>query len=115
MAASKNQKSILISQLIDELKVAFPNAEELPRRPIVESVILAILRENRSLKDSNRALEHFLSKSNYVDLNELRVSELREIQNIIGNTPDSDLRARAIRKFLKQIFQKNYKQKTIKI
>ena len=109
MAASKNQKSILISQLIDELKVAFPNAEELPRRPIVESVILAILRENRSLKDSNRALEHFLSKSNYVDLNELRVSELREIQNIIGNTPDSDLRARAIRKFLKQIFQKNYK------
>ncbi len=107
MAASKSPKSILTSQVIDELKAAFPKAEEFPKLPIVESVILAILRENRNLQDSLRALNQF--RSSYVDLNELRVSELREIQTIIGHIPDSELRARAIRKFLKQIFQKNYK------
>lgn len=107
MAASKSPKSILTSQVIDELKVAFPKAEEFPKLPIVESVILAILRENRNLQDSLRALNQF--RSSYVDLNELRVSELREIQTIIGHISDSELRARAIRKFLKQIFQKNYK------
>ena len=107
MASSKSSKSILTSQVIDELKTAFPKAEEFPKLPIVESVILAILRENRNLQDSLRALNQF--RSSYVDLNELRVSELREIQTIIGHIPDSELRARAIRKFLKQIFQKNYK------
>jgi endonuclease III len=107
MASSKSSKSILTSQVIDELKTAFPKAEEFPKLPIVESVILAILRENRSLQDSLRALNEF--RKNYFDFNELRVSELREIQTIIGHVPDSELRARAIRKFLKQIFQKNYK------
>lgn len=107
MASSKSSKSILTSQVIDELKSAFPKADELPKLPIVESVILAILRENRSLQDSLRALNLF--RTTYFDLNELRVSELREIQTIIGHFPDSELRARTIRKFLKQIFQKNYK------
>lgn len=108
MAASKTHKSLLVSQMIDQLKSAFPDVAELPRLELVESVLFAILRENRNSAEALQSLARF--KTDYEDdFNELRVSGLREILRKMGPSPDAEARARSIRKFLHQIFDKNYK------
>ncbi|MBI1324580.1 hypothetical protein GC170_15540 [bacterium] len=108
MAASKTHKALLVSQMIDQLKSAFPDVAELPRLELVESVLFAILRENRNSTEAMQSLARF--KTDYEDdFNELRVSGLREILRKIGPSSDAEARARSIRKFLHQIFDKNYK------
>jgi|GEM_PF-215170 len=108
MAAAKPPKALLISQWLEQLKTAFPNTPELPRLDFVESVIFAILRENRSSSEALATLTRF--KTDYEnDFNELRVSGSREIAQKIGPLPDAESRARTIRKFLHDIFDKNYK------
>lgn len=107
MATPKSPKAITIPQVLEELRKIFPGTEDVPRLPIVESVLLAILRENHDLKDAHRVLARF--RSDYVDLNELRVSSLKEIQALIGPVANAEERARKVRRFLKQIFQHNYK------
>lgn len=108
MAAAKPPKALLISKLIDQLKTAFANTAELPRLDFVESVIFAILRENRSTSEAMTALARL--KADYEsDFNELRVSGLGEIARKIGPVPDAEARARGIRNFLHAVFDKNYK------
>lgn len=107
MATPKSPKAITVPQLIEDLKAAFPGTEDFPKMPIVESVLLAILRENHNLQDALRAMARF--RSDYVDLNELRVSEIKEYQEIIGPLADSETRARSIRRFLRELFKHNYK------
>lgn len=108
MAASKPPKALLISQLMDQLKSVFPDAAEVPRLELVDSVLFAILRENRNSADALATLAQI--KRDYDDdFNELRVSSLREIAQKIGPGADSEARAQAIRAFLHQIFNKNYK------
>ena len=107
MATPKSPKAITVPQLIEELKAAFPGTDEFPKMPIVESVLLAILRENHNLQDALKSMARF--HSDFVDLNELRVSEIKEYQAIIGPLPDSEARGRAIRRFLREIFKHNYK------
>lgn len=108
MAAPKTPKALLISQMLDQLKSAFPDVADLPRLEMVESVIFAILRENRNSAEALASIARF--KSDYEDdYNELRVSGLREILRKIGPASDAEARAREIRRFLHQIFDKNYK------
>ena len=108
MAAPKTPKALLISQMLDQLKSTFPDVADLPRLEMVESVIFAILRENRNSAEALASIARF--KSDYEDdYNELRVSGLREILRKMGPAPDAEARARAIRRFLHQIFDKNYK------
>ncbi len=108
MAAAKPPKALLISQWLEQLKTAFPNTPELTRLDFVESVIFAILRENRNSAEALATLSRF--KTDYEnDFNELRVSGTREIAHKIGPFADAESRARTIRKFLHDIFDKNYK------
>jgi endonuclease III len=108
MAVPKTPKALLISQLVDQLKTALPVVADLPRLDLVESVIFAILRENRSSSEALTSLAAF--KADYDDdFNELRVSSLREITRKLAPSPDAEARAKAIRRFLHQIFDKNYK------
>jgi endonuclease III len=108
MAAPKSTKSDLIAKFLDTLKATFPRTPELNRLELVESVLFAILRENRSSTEALATLARFKTEFDD-DYNELRVSSLREIQKCIGPCPDSENRAKAIRKFLHQFFDKNYK------
>lgn len=107
--SSAKSKVISIPQLVEEIRKLFPDTLEMPRLPILECVLLAILRENHPLASALKALNHLRSRDNFFDWNEVRVSDLKEIQSYLSDYPDSEARAKAIKRFLKDLFRHNYK------
>lgn len=107
--SSAKSKVISIPQLVEEIRKLFPDTLEMPRLPILECVLLAILRENHPLASALKALNNLRSRDNFFDWNEVRVSDLKEIQSYLSDYPDSEARAKAIKRFLKDLFRHNYK------
>ena len=101
-------KAQLLTNVHDLLKKRYkPKADRgQARLTILEAVVYGICHEGMSRQDANTALTRF--KERYFDWNEVRVSSLVEIQGTLEGFPDSEERARRIRKFLRQMFQKTY-------
>lgn len=102
-------KVISLPQLVEEVRKQFPDSMEMPRLPILECVILAILRENHPLASALNALNQLRDRDNFFDWNEVRVSGLKEIQSYLADYPDSEKRAVDLKRFLKELFRQNYK------
>jgi endonuclease III len=76
------------------------------RLSILEAVVYGICRENTTREQANQALARF--KDEFFDWNEVRVSSLDEIQESLAGIPEPEERARRIRRFLRQLFQRTY-------
>lgn len=107
--SSAKSKLITVPQLVEQLKKLFPDTPEMPRMPILECVLLAILRENHPLASALNALEALRNREIFFDWNEIRVSDISEIQALMPDYPDSEARSVAIKKFLKDMYRQNYK------
>jgi endonuclease-3 len=84
-----------------------PKAERAAGRlSILEAVVYGICHEGMSREEAGRALSRF--KDDYFDWNEVRVSTLDEIQQTLAGFPQAEERARRIRRFLRQLFEKTY-------
>jgi endonuclease III len=84
-----------------------PKAERnASRLSVLKAVVYGICHEDTTREHANQALSRF--KDEFFDWNEVRVSSLEEIQENLAGIPDPEDRARRIRRFLRQLFNRTY-------
>jgi endonuclease III len=76
------------------------------RLSVLKAVVYGICHEDTTRENANQALSRF--KDEFFDWNEVRVSSLEEIQENLAGIPDAEERARRIRRFLRQLFNRTY-------
>lgn len=76
------------------------------RLSVLKAVVYGICHEDTTRENANQALSRF--KDEFFDWNEVRVSDIDEIRENLAGIPDSEGRARRIRKFLRQLFNRTY-------
>jgi endonuclease III len=84
-----------------------PKAERnASRLSVLKAVVYGICHEDTTREHANQALSRF--KDEFFDWNEVRVSSLEEIQENLAGIPNPEDRARRIRRFLRQLFNRTY-------
>ena len=86
-----------------KIKSADRNAARLS---VLKAVVYGICHEDTTRENANQALSRF--KDGFFDWNEVRVSGVEEIRDSLAGIPDAEERARRIRKFLRQLFNRTY-------
>ncbi len=76
------------------------------RLSVLKAVVYGICHEDTTRENANQALSRF--KDGYFDWNEVRVSDIDEIRESLAGIPDPEERAKRIRKFLRQLFNRTY-------
>jgi endonuclease III len=76
------------------------------RLSVLKAVVYGICHEDTTRENANQALSRF--KDGYFDWNEVRVSGVEEIRESLAGIPDAEERARKIRRFLRQLFNRTY-------
>jgi endonuclease III len=76
------------------------------RMSVLEAVVYGICHEDTTREQANQALSRF--KDHFFDWNEVRVSPIAEVQETLTDIPDPEGRARRIRRFLRQLFERTY-------
>ena len=82
---------------------ADPNSSRLS---VLKAVVYGICHEDTTREQANQALSRF--EGEFFDWNELRVSSVDEIQETLAGIPDPEERAKRIRRFLRQLFNRTY-------
>ncbi len=84
-----------------------PKAERnAARLSVLKAVVYGICHEDTTREHANQALSRF--KDEFFDWNEVRVSGVEEIRENLAGIPDAEERARRIRRFLRQLFNRTY-------
>ncbi len=102
-APSKTQNIHQVHTLLKRRYKAGPRAERLS---VLEAIIYGICHEGTTHEQANQVMSRF--KDEFFDWNEVRVSSLPEIEGVLAGLPDTASRAMAIRRFLRQLFEKTY-------
>ena len=109
MAAKKlkaSERSTLIGTLMTPLKKRYGAKPPESSRPVLETLLFAALLENNTDEHAESALVSLLDA--FHDLNEIRVSSIREIEVPIGDLPEADWRSLRIKDALQHVFELNY-------
>jgi len=101
-------KQQLLTHAQAALKKRYPlPAVDLPSpRPLLEELIYAICREGSTSADADAAFERL--RKTFVDWNEIRVSTLQEVADVLRPLPQSGPRAGWIIGLLHAVFEMNY-------
>jgi endonuclease-3 len=101
-----SSKTQLLTDVHALLKRRYKLGPRADRMTVLEAVVYGICHEGTTREQANQALSRF--KDEFFDWNEVRVSSLREIQGVLAGLSDTEERARRIRRFLLQLFNKTY-------
>lgn len=105
MPATTNKQQILATTLT-ALKKKFPPPPEPPRRPILEEVVYAICREGVPSAVADAGFNRL--KTVFFDWNEVRVSSVQEVADVLGKMPGAGDRAKRVVDFLQEHFERTY-------
>src|SRR5436305_13485911 len=104
MPATSN-KQRLLSQLFATLKKHYGDAGP-PERPVLEQMIFAILREDATREDADRAFDRL--RDEFFDWNEVRVSAAHEVEEALAGLPHANARAQRLVDPLQPVFESHY-------
>jgi endonuclease III len=76
------------------------------RLTVLKAVVYGICHEDTTREQANQALSRF--EDEFYDWNEVRVSSVEEIEEVLAGIPHADERAQRIRRFLRQLFNRTY-------
>ena len=102
---ASSSKTQLLNDVYTLLKKRYKLEPQASRFSVLEAVVYGICHEGTTREQADQVLSRF--KDQFFDWNEVRVSALPEIEGVLGGLSDSQARARRIRKFLRQLFEKN--------
>ncbi len=106
MSATINKQQVLTTALA-VLKKKFPAPPEPEeKRPVLEEVVYAILREGVPTADADAAYARV--REAFFDWNEVRVSTIQEVADVLGVYPDADDRGKRMIEFLQEHFERDY-------
>jgi len=94
----------LLSKVLGVLKKRYKTSPPKYNRPVLETLMFAVLLEDAPHDDAENALDNLLKS--FFDLNEIRVSSVAEIEDALGDLPDAGWRALRIREILQYCFEK---------
>lgn len=98
-------KQRLLKQLLTALKKRYDSREPEPK-PVLEQFVYAICREGATRAQADVAYRNLNER--FFDWNEVRVSSTREIEEVMGDIPESEVRASRIVNFLQEVFETTY-------
>lgn len=100
-------KQQLLTQAYTALKKKYPLAEPAEeRRPVLEELVYAILREGTTHADADRA--YGAIRKAFIDWNEVRVSTVQEVADVLRPIPQAGDRAKRIIGLLQKVFEERY-------
>ncbi len=106
MPATTN-KQRLLATFFSTLKRAYGNlGEPEPVRPVLEEMVYAILREDATRPDADRAFGRL--RSQFYDWNEVRVSAAHEVEEALAGLPEAGQKAQRIIDLLQEVFESTY-------
>src|SRR5262245_54864523 len=97
MATAVN-KPRLVNQIFGTLKGKAP--AEPPARPVLEQFLYAICREGATRSKADRVFANL--KERFFDWNEVRVSSVRELADVMEDLPEAETRAQRIIDFCRR-------------
>lgn len=98
------------AQLLDTVYNLLRKRYKLEPKPeklsVMESVLYAICHEGTTREQANQVMSRF--KDGFFDWNEVRVSPLSQVREVLADLPQPDRKAQTLRRFLRQMFSKTY-------
>lgn len=94
----------LLTKVLGVLKKRYKTAPPKHNKPVLETLMFAVLLEDAPFPDAEKAYDGLLN--GFFDLNEIRVSSVAEIEDALGDLPDAGWRALRIREILQFCFEK---------
>jgi endonuclease-3 len=104
--ATATAKQQILNSAQALLKKKFPAPPEPARRPVLEEVLYAIVREGVPTAQADAAFGRM--KTNFFDWNEVRVSTVQEVADVLAGLPAAGDRAERIIDFLQEHFERTY-------
>jgi endonuclease III len=104
--AAPQSKQQMLDKALTLLTKKFPPPPEPDRRPVLEEVVYAICREGQTTADADAAFTRL--REAFVDWNEIRVSTILEVAEVLGGTPGAGDRAKRVVEFLQEHFERTY-------
>lgn len=95
-------KQRLLTQIFTALKKRYslPTTES---RPVLEQFLYAVCREGTTREEADRAYRSL--QEHFFDWNEIRVSSLREVEEVLSHLPYSSVRAQRLISLLQEVFE----------
>jgi hypothetical protein len=109
MSTSKSQqpnRQQLIAKLHKALRSHYKPIAPNTSRPVLEQVLYACCLENASYDAAEKSLQRLLQA--YFDLNEIRVTTVAELAEVLSDLPDPPRAALALRRVLQGVFESTY-------
>lgn len=104
LKAADKQK--ITKKLVAELKKHYKGAPPKQSLPVLETLLFAALLEDETYENAQAAYDRL--HSGFFDLNEIRVSSVQEIEQVLGAVYDPEWKALHIREVLQYVFEKHY-------
>ena len=102
-----SEKQAISKKLIPVLKKQYSASVPKLDLPVLEMILLAICLENNTVEDAQNLYERL--KGAFCDLNEMRVSSITELVEVIGEEDeDAEYRALRIRSLLQYVFETTF-------
>jgi endonuclease III len=105
MPAITNKQQV-IQHLTTALKKKYSASNEVSDRPVLEEILYAICREGVPSTEADEAFHRL--RTTFFDWNEVRVSSLPEVAEVLAPLPDASTRAGRIIGFLQEVFEELY-------
>ena len=99
-------KAQLLNDVYTLLKKRYKLDPRAERLSVLEAIVYGICHEGTTREQAEQALSRF--REQFFDWNEVRVSSIEEIQDILAGQDDAEERANRLRRFLRQLFEKTY-------
>lgn len=101
-----SEKQDISKKLITSLKKKFGSATPKQDKPVLETMLFGICLENNDQQTAEELYQRLTSS--FLGLNEIRVSSITELVEVIGDEPGSEERALQIRSLLKYVFEETF-------
>jgi endonuclease-3 len=105
MPSTTTNKQRLLNQFFTAFKKRGEPAEP-EAQPVLEQFLYAICREGASRQQADLAFANL--RKYFFDWNEIRVSSPREVEEVLGDIPDAELRANRLISFLQEVFETTF-------
>jgi endonuclease-3 len=104
--AATNNRAGLINKVIKVVKKYYKPTEPAKDRKVLEHLVFASCVENSSPEDADKVF-HALT-TDYFDWNEVRVSSIRELADVMKPLNDSEDAAMRVKRVLQSVFETQY-------
>jgi endonuclease III len=98
-------KQRILTKVFAQLPKHYP--DKLPKDlSVLDHLLLGVIQEGTSVSSAFTALKRLVDS--FYDLNELRVSHRREIEELLSDIPERDAKSKRIREILQFVFETTY-------